>query len=302
MFSTIIVGVDARPGGRDALALARTLSDLFSSRLVAVHAYRYDYFVSRGSTGTFEAVMHDAAQETLETELEHAGVTAHAIATPDDSPGRALQRIAKHDHGDLIVVGSAHRGPVGRVLAGDVTAGTLHGAPCPVLVAPRGYAEHRGELRTIGVGYDGSPESRAALELARAMAEQAGVRMRVIDVVGPPEPDSPFAGYRPDWAEYARIKRNEAEARLQGVLAELGEMATGEVGFGDPASELAYESKHLGLLVTGSRGYGPVRRVMLGSTSHKLVHEASCPVLVLTRGAGAPDEDLHGVATTVQGS
>ena len=302
MFTTIIVGVDARPGGRDALALAAQLRETCGSRLLAVHAYPYDYFISRGSTGDFEAVMHGAAQETLDTELERAGVTAVAIATPDDSPGRALQRIATREHGELIVVGSAHRGPIGRVLAGDVTAGTLHGAPCPVLVAPRGYAEHVGELKTIGVGFDGSPESRAAVGLAHAIAEAAGARIRVIGVLAPPEPGNPFAGYHPDWDEHVRVKRAEAQERLQSVLAELGDIATGDVVFGEPARELAYEAKQLDMLITGSRGYGPVRRLMLGSTSNKLVHEAPCPVLVITRSAHVTDEDAEDVPTTAQAS
>jgi nucleotide-binding universal stress UspA family protein len=182
MFATIIAGVDARPGGRDALALAGQLSETFDGRLLAVHAYPYDYFVIRGADEAFESAMHRAAQETLEGELARAGVAARAIAMPDDSPGRALHRIAERERADLIVVGSAHRGPVGRVLAGDVTAGTLHGAPCPVLVAPRGHAVLGGELRTVGVAFDGSPESRAALDLARALAQAAGAEVRVIDV------------------------------------------------------------------------------------------------------------------------
>ena len=43
--------------------------------------------------------------------------------------------------------------------------------------------------------------------------------------------------------------------------------------------------------MTGSRGYGPVRRLMLGSTSARLVREAPCPVLVLTRGAEVDGEN-----------
>jgi nucleotide-binding universal stress UspA family protein len=298
MFSTIVVGVDAREGGRDALALAGQLGETFGSRLVAVHAYPYDYFVSRGADAGFEAVMHDAAQETLDGELERSGVDAEAIATPDDSPARALHRIAGRTGAELIVVGSAHRGPVGRVLAGDVTAGALQGAPCAVLVAPRGYASDPDELRTIGVGFDGSPESSAALELARVIAEARGGRMRVIDVVVPPQPGSPLAAYNLDWAELSNAKRAEAKARLEPVLAELGDLATGEVAFGNPALELLQEADHLDLLVTGSRGYGPVRRLILGSTSNKLVRHAPCPVLVLPRGAHAGDEDDEVAATT----
>jgi len=93
MFATIVVGVDARPGGRDALALAAQLSETLGGRLLAVHAYPYDYFISRDADPAFEAAMHGAAQETLDTELERMGVTARAIATPDDSPARALHRI-----------------------------------------------------------------------------------------------------------------------------------------------------------------------------------------------------------------
>ncbi|MGZ6673649.1 MAG: universal stress protein, partial [Solirubrobacteraceae bacterium] len=165
-----------------------------------------------------------------------------------------------------------------------------HGAPCPVLVAPRGHDEHGRELRTIGVGFDGSPESRSALALAHEIAKAVGAGLRVIDVIAPSEPGGPSPSDHADWAKRAHIRREEAEDRLAAVLSELGEIATGALPSGDPASELAYAANDLDLLVTGSRGYGPVRRLVLGSTSTRLVHEAPCPVLVLTRGAqGNPE-------------
>jgi hypothetical protein len=67
------------------------------------------------------------------------------------------------------------------------------------------------------------------------------------------------------------------------MVAELGDMATGDIALGDPATELARAGNELDLLVIGSRNYGPLRRLMLGSTSSKLVHRAPCPVLVTTR-------------------
>jgi nucleotide-binding universal stress UspA family protein len=285
MFRTIIVGVDGREGGRDALALAASLQRSFASDLVAVHAFPVDYYVGRGGNGAYEEALHDHAVKTITDEVAQAGVTAHAVTVADRSPGRALQHAAIGRGGDLIVVGSAHHGRVGRVLAGDVTAGTLHGAPCPVLVAPRGHLEHGGALRTIGVGFDGSSESRAALELAHEIAKAVGAQLRVIDVVVPPEAGGPFPAYRPDWAEHAHVRREEAEERVAKVVAEIGDIATGALPFGEPARELALAANDLDLLVTGSRGYGPLRRLMLGSTSSKLVHESPCPVLVLTRGA-----------------
>jgi nucleotide-binding universal stress UspA family protein len=283
MFKTIIVGVDAREGGRDAIALASKLAQISDGELIAIHVYPYDFFVSRGANSDFESMMHDTAMETLQGELARAGVDAQAIAVPDSSPGRALHRAATHKHGDLIVVGSAHRGRIGRVLAGDHAASTLHSAPCPVLVAPAGCAQKGAKLETIGVGYDGSEESRAAVKFARDIAVAAGARLRIIEVVVPPDPGGPFPAYRPDWEEHARIRREEAQERVDAVVAELGEIATGDIAFGNPARELAYEGNHLDLLVTGSRNYGPIRRVIPGSTSSKLVHEAPCPVLIATR-------------------
>jgi len=299
VFDKIIVGVDGREGGRDALALAAGLGSVFGSELVAVHAYPYDLFVSRGTTPDFETIMHNSAQDTLTGELERAHVVAHAAAMPDGSPGRALHRAAKFHHAGLIVVGSAHRGTIGRVLAGDVTMGTLHGAECPVMVAPHGFAVHGSDLGTLGVGFDGSPESRAAAELARDLAIAAAARLKVIRVLAPMPPGGPTLAYHEDWAERDEERREDAQAELDALLAELGENATGEVVVGESATELAYAANELDLLVTGSRGYGPVRRLMLGSTSTRLVREAPCPVLVLTRGAEAEPDAEHGGAGSV---
>jgi nucleotide-binding universal stress UspA family protein len=236
--------------------------------------------------------MHAHAMDLVEGELERAGLRAHAVAAPDSSPGRALQLAAKWHDSDLIVVGSDHHGPLGRVVAGDVTAGTLHGAECPVVVAPRGYATHGSPIRTIGVGYDGSVEAHAAVRLARDLAETAGARLRVIFVLEPPVPGGSPLGYDPDWVDDAQAARERVQGELDELLAELGDIAEGEVVVGAPVLELAYAGNELDLLVTGSRGYGPVRRVMLGGTSGRLVRQAPCPVLVLTRTAVEDEPEL----------
>ena len=164
MFSTVIVGVDGREGGRDALALGERLRAIFSGDLIAVNAYPYDWFVNRGDTADVESVMHSNADDMVAGELEHMGVDATGVAMPDGSPARALHKAAKRHDGSVIVVGSDQHGPIGRVLAGDVTLGTLHGARCPVIVAPRRYAEYgkdletdRRRLRRIARGARGRP-------------------------------------------------------------------------------------------------------------------------------------------------
>jgi hypothetical protein len=53
---------------------------------------------------------------------------------------------------------------------------------------------------------------------------------------------------------------------------------------GEPAEVLAEQTRELGLLVMGSRGYGPLRRVLLGSVSDAILDRADCPVMIVPRG------------------
>lgn len=61
---------------------------------------------------------------------------------------------------------------------------------------------------------------------------------------------------------------------------------------GDPARIIVDASRHLDLLVCGSRGYGPLPAVLLGSVSRRVASEAHCPVIVLPGGVKASLEAL----------
>jgi nucleotide-binding universal stress UspA family protein len=61
---------------------------------------------------------------------------------------------------------------------------------------------------------------------------------------------------------------------------------------GDPAERLIAASEKLDLLVTGSRGYGPLRAVLAGGVSGRVIRGAHCPVIVVPRGVEAPLGEL----------
>jgi nucleotide-binding universal stress UspA family protein len=86
--------------------------------------------------------------------------------------------------------------------------------------------------------------------------------------------------------------RLEAEELISRTLAELDVDAIGNAVVGSPAETLLELTHRVDLLVVGSRGWGPIRRILLGSTAARLIREAACPVLVLPRGAatGEPGE------------
>jgi nucleotide-binding universal stress UspA family protein len=257
----------------------------FESTLVAVVAYPYDPFPSRASSRAFDTTVARDATQAVHDEVRAAGVHARAIAVPDSSPARALHHVAESEHADLIVVGSDHQGPVGRVLAGDVTSGALYGAPCPVAVAPRGLASRNEVLRKVGVGYDGTPEAKEALALARAVSEATGAMLELVCVVSPPVPVGPWAVEVNTMNDSERSEHERVEALAADALREASDPSTAHVVEGRPDVELASRSSELDLIVVGSRGYGPLKRLMLGSTSSKLVRSAACPVIVVPRGA-----------------
>jgi nucleotide-binding universal stress UspA family protein len=185
--------------------------------------------------------------------------------------------LAETESADLVVVGSSRRGVVGRAFLGDDTRAALNGAPCAVAVAPTGYGEHPGEIRRVGVGYDGSPESEHALEAARALAAEHKAKLSACTAVA-----VPLAGLGPGPLPLSdTIDRLVGDARERIAALDVEPHAA----YGATVEVLASYSASLELLVVGSRGYGPIGRLAHGSTSNGLARSARCAVLVLPRTA-----------------
>jgi nucleotide-binding universal stress UspA family protein len=274
MFEKVLVGVDGRSGGRDAIMLARLLAAAHSQ---VVLANVYGEVGMSGAGGLAIAAARDDARALLTRERRAASLEAETVARYHGAPGRALHEIAEHESADLLVVGSRHRGRIGRVLMGDDTIDALNGAPCAVAIAPRGYASEPHRLRAIGVGHDGSPESELALKAARSLAQDHQAAIRALAVV--PLQSVPTDVLTPlDWTD-----ETERVIAAERVRMQTFKNVDGSVVYGDPSAELAAFGAEVDLLVVGSRGYGPLGRLFNGSTSTYLARHTSCPLLVLPR-------------------
>ena len=155
----------------------------------------------------------------------------------------------------------------------------LNGLDRPLAVAPAGFADRSHRLRTIGVGFDGSPESRAALQAAARLARHAGAEVEVIGVA------VPHADLTPNpWAFAwgAGAIRDDLDERMRGRV----ESAAGglphdvrhstQFHTGTPADVLVDAADELDLLVVGSRGYGPIAPAAAGIGVRK--HRARSPL------------------------
>jgi nucleotide-binding universal stress UspA family protein len=298
MFEQVVVGVDEREGGRDAVALAHNLLSR-DGELTLAYVFAGDPHIYRSASAAYEASERERARELLERTREETGVQANLRWRGSPSVGRGLHELCEVIGADLLVVGSSRRGLLGRVLIGDDTRAALNGAPCAIAIAPAGYSQQPVAMREIGVGYDGSPESEHAVAVARKVAAQCGAKLSAFEAVslptyaflgGPAPIDDALEGLVDD----AR-KRIEA---LGGVEA--------HAAYGHPAEQLGVYSASLDLLIVGSRGYGPIGRLIHGSTSQQLAHSARCPLLVLTRAARETEtpeaaEDSHDTAVALKG-
>jgi nucleotide-binding universal stress UspA family protein len=280
----VLVALDAGDRSLDALRLGERFARMLDAPVLLFSAFPHALLQDPGDVEA-KAIRGEARETLLELGATMDGVrVGDALVVASNSPARELQRLSERGDVGLIVVGSTHRGRVGRVVPGSVGERLLSGAACPVAVAPLAYAD--GELREaglIGVGFDGSEEARRALAAARALAQRSGARMRVIAVH---EPLS-FGAQPAEFGMTTESVNERLAAELRGALgaALAGTDADGVFETGSAADVLAAHSAELDLLVTGSRGYGPLGAVLLGGTTHRLVRAAECPVLVLPRGA-----------------
>lgn len=293
MFDQILVGYDGSDGAEDALALAQRLAAIGAGRITAACTYWYEPASARvGKSGVGSGPMRAEAESVLAPLRERPGDGIDVRPIPATSAAHALHDLAESLDADLIVVGSTARGPIGRALAGTTAERLLHGGPCAVAVAPRGYrTTARPGLHRIGVAYCTDPDSSAALTVAHEIAGATGARLDVITAFDQ-------AAYQTvrlepsDLADYVLDVRSCVEGDLNDALEALGSGIPMRPVFvdGTPEEVLVQHAAELDLLVMGSRSYGPVRRVLLGSVSHAVLQQSPCPVLVVPRAAAKRPE------------
>ena len=284
MFNNVLVGIDGRAGGRDAIALA--------GRLAAPHAKLTLAHVHSGALRPSHAISpgvvreeRSAARQLLEREREAARVDAQLISIEAISPGRGLHEQAEDQGADLLVVGSCSHGALGRAMLGDDTRSALNGAPCAVAVASLGFSERSTAISRVGVGYNESPESRAALAAARELAAQIGGTVHALEVVS--IPTITYTGIMlPSVGDSLELIVKDASDRMRALPG-----VDGHAVYGLAGEELATFSGALDLLVVGSRGYGPLKRLVLGTTSDYLERHARSSLLVLPRACARESAD-----------
>jgi nucleotide-binding universal stress UspA family protein len=292
MFRRIVVGYNATPQGDDGIALGVRLAEATGADLILGYVFPQQppWF---SSTRPYQRALREETRGVFDAASDLVPDSIHHQALPlgSGSPARGLHDLAEGEHGDLLVLGSTHRGPAGRVLIGTVAEVLLTGAPCAVAIAPHGYRERGSEpIATVGAAFDGSPEGETVLDHADRLARSLECSLRAIAV-----------------AEAHLLRHDDSPHPLEGRLAQavedLGRSHDTETLLlkGEPAKALAEAGGDVDLLIAGSRGYGPMRHVLLGSVSARLMRSCPCPLIVVPRGTPSAKPETEAVAAGARG-
>ncbi len=273
----VVIAVDATQHALDPLALGKLLGSTMAVPVVVCH-------VVDGDSRSPEDEARQALAELVRTADMNGAALRVIVAT---QKARELQKVSEETMTGVIVMGSTSQATLGRLLVGGVSERLLGGAASPVAIAPGGYCETAdGNLKRIGVAFDGSEDAQHALEAAQQLARTSGAVVEVLTV----SERAAFGGTTTAGAfgqgTANQILRDESGKTLDKALAQApqGLEMDGRLLEGNPSEVLADASRRFDLLVTGSRGFGPRGAVLLGSTTNVLIRTAQCPVLITPRG------------------
>ncbi|MFP5347937.1 MAG: universal stress protein [Actinomycetes bacterium] len=277
----LLIGFDDSDAGRDALELGLQLSAAGGDPATVVTVYPDDDAVAYPKVGPAigeaedtSRVIADHGRLTAERKLDvaraavgdRADVRFEAVGPSYAS--KALHEYAEQSEADLLVIGVTEHAAIGRIAPNSTGERLLNDSPCPVAVAPDGYRDRGQRIEEVTVAYDGSPESRHALAVARQAAQRVGASVHLVAV--------------------AQHEDDALRDALESARKEFPDVASADLVTGDDVVDVLADlpGRPPQLLVCGSRGRGPLRRVLLGSVSTQLIRKAAYPVVVVPRTAG----------------
>ena len=301
----IVVGVDGSDHGQCALVWAAREAERRRRPLHIVTAYSVPIFAASGLDGGYatvdDSVIREGAEAIVKQALEKvSGYTIDVDASVEngDASGVLLEM---SETAELLVFGTRGRGGfVGRLL-GSVSSALPAHAKCPTVTVPLICSDRLGETtedkrikaeqarsghqrveNVVVVGVDGSDQARVAVLEAASQAERLGATLRVVCAVpqysgslawvpAPMDRKALFADIRVQLdAGMAWLKSHYPHLPVESKLKD-----------GSPVDVLVEASRHVELIVVGTRGRGGFTGMLLGSTSDGVLHHAKGPVLVV---------------------
>lgn len=237
-----------------------------------------------------QRISEQRAREVLDTAVEKVRSVGGTVVEEHLIEGRVAEEIvalAEKLETGLIVLGSRGLSPLRRALMGSVSDAVVRHAHCPVMVVRDGEYERDPLPGRILLAVDGSTEAQAAARMAVELADRVGSELHVVHVgevrpVYHPERH----GYQARYEELREEAQRLLDEQADEIRSAAETLAGAHLRMGRPDEEIVVLGEEIGagLIVTGSRGLGGIRRALMGSVSDSVVRHAHCPVLVVRAG------------------
>lgn len=286
MTSAIVVGYTATDAGADAAALGARIARSIGATLHLVIVLPAEG--TRSPVVPPERAYEDHIRAQARGWLQGAiaqippGVTSSGHVRIAESFAEGLIAAGEEFGAGLIVVGAASGSLFGRHRLGSVASELLHSSTIPVALAPAGTSsqdDHVLPRVTVAVGT--RPGAEVLLDEASSLAAQSGVDLRLVSLVPfdvPPGLDT--GAIRVVGDAHAKDVLAGAEERLPEGLEATVEEAPGDT-VEDAVANLSWLPGEI--VLVGSSRLAQPRRLFLGSTAAKMLHELPVPMIVVPR-------------------
>jgi nucleotide-binding universal stress UspA family protein len=296
MYSKVLVPLDGSPFAERVLAHVDHLLPRRDGELILLRVLETPQYVfAPEAIPTPEPLnlegLHQEAQEYLDQmkgELRSRGIVTHT-QIGDGDVASTICGVADAQDVDLIAMTTHGRSGVSRWAFGSIADRVLRSANQPIFLV-RGSTETPAadKFCRILVPLDGSELAERALPAARRLAQKQDVEIMLIRAFGPLS-DREYAALYASWSSvedaYAH-RQTAAERYLEGVQEDLkaaGLACTYLVEEGHPAEVIlnVAGTEDCDVIVMSTHGRSGLARWVYGSVADKVLHHATCPLLLI---------------------
>ncbi len=293
----VLIGVDGSPASYGAVQFAGRLLSAAKDDVLLYYSPPGSGAAHGGMLEPVQLYLADAVFDQARRHLPEPLQSRVQTVACRREASQGLPLVALDRQCDLTVLGARGTGPVRERSLGSVAHHVVDHATLPVLVVRCGEASATGPLHVL-LASDGSQTSRRATEVLQLFSwppQTIGMAITVI------EPE--VQHHLPEWLEeqlddqqlaalgmgrFCCDSNHEAHIRQEAAkwYGELPAIFAGReplVAVGHAGQEVlsAVANLRIDLVVVGARRLGPIRRLLLGSTSSQVVAHAPCSVLVV---------------------
>jgi nucleotide-binding universal stress UspA family protein len=284
MYHSILVAYDGSDFSKAALTESVHWIKRHGGRVILVNAVYFDeeeFTIAPDQREKRLEFGKKICYQTKEMVSSEYGIETESLICEGEAPDVIID-IAKAKKVDLVAMGTHGRKGLKRFLMGSVTSGVITNSPCDVIVVKKPCSACTGTYLSILLPFDGSDFSKNALSKACQLAQTDGAEITVLYVI--PRYEEMVGFFRTESIkksllhEATKIIDAAREIALRQSVSVKTEIREGHSG--DEIVKVASSLKN-DLIVIGTYGWRGVNKAIIGSTTERVIMNASCPVLAV---------------------